>query len=119
ACSLREGARSKIRGFLQSLSAENPHIRSNLISAGIQAWKERKSLATDVSHAQEVEEENLRKKPPATGIEATARISFPSSHSRSFQAAPACNRLQDRATVVPVNAEQVGNRTEYFGAGHS
>jgi tRNA 2-thiocytidine biosynthesis protein TtcA len=60
ACSLREGARSKIRGFLQSLSAENPHIRSNLISAGIQVWKERKSLATDVSHAQEVVEENLR-----------------------------------------------------------
>jgi|SRR5215469_1777410 len=57
ACSLRQGARSKIRGFLQSLSAENPHIRSNLISAGIHVWKERRSLGTHAGVAEEVGEE--------------------------------------------------------------
>lgn len=38
-CSLKEGARTKVRTFLSSLSEENPHIYSNLISAGIQSWK--------------------------------------------------------------------------------
>lgn len=57
ACSLREGARSRIRGFLQSLAAENPHIRSNLVSAAIHVWKERRSLAADVSFAEEVAKE--------------------------------------------------------------
>jgi tRNA 2-thiocytidine biosynthesis protein TtcA len=38
-CSLKEGARTRVRGFLEVLSAENPHIYSNLISAGMKAWK--------------------------------------------------------------------------------
>jgi hypothetical protein len=40
-CSLKEGARTKVRGFLQGLAAENPHIYSNLISAGVKVWKGR------------------------------------------------------------------------------
>jgi tRNA 2-thiocytidine biosynthesis protein TtcA len=40
-CSLKESARVKLRAFLEGLSAENPHIYSNLISAGINVWKER------------------------------------------------------------------------------
>jgi len=39
ACSLKEGARTQVRSFLCSLSAENPHIYSNLISAGVKQWK--------------------------------------------------------------------------------
>ncbi len=39
ACSLKEGARTKVRSFLQSLSVENPHIYSNLISAGVKVWR--------------------------------------------------------------------------------
>lgn len=38
-CSLKEGARTAVRGFLKELSADNPHIYSNLISAGIKVWK--------------------------------------------------------------------------------
>jgi tRNA 2-thiocytidine biosynthesis protein TtcA len=49
ACSLREGARTKIRGFLHSLASENPHVRSNLVSAAVHVWKERRSLAMEVS----------------------------------------------------------------------
>jgi tRNA 2-thiocytidine biosynthesis protein TtcA len=45
-CSLKEGARTKLRGFLQNLSAENPHIYSNLISAGIKQWRGRAIAAT-------------------------------------------------------------------------
>jgi tRNA 2-thiocytidine biosynthesis protein TtcA len=40
-CSLKEGARTKVRGFLKGLAAENPHVYSNLISAGIKVWKGR------------------------------------------------------------------------------
>ena len=39
ACSLKEGTRTEVRGFLQSLAANNPHVYSNLISAGIKAWR--------------------------------------------------------------------------------
>jgi tRNA 2-thiocytidine biosynthesis protein TtcA len=42
-CSLKEGARTRVRSFLRSLSAENPHIYSNLISAGVKAWRDSKS----------------------------------------------------------------------------
>lgn len=48
ACSLKEGARKKVRGFLQSLAAENPHIYSNLISAGVKTWRAGKSSPADV-----------------------------------------------------------------------
>lgn len=47
-CSLKEGARSKVRNFLAALSAENPHIQSNLVSAGIRVWTERRPLFTEV-----------------------------------------------------------------------
>ncbi|MBV9183396.1 MAG: PP-loop domain-containing protein [Acidobacteria bacterium] len=49
ACSLREGARTRIRGFLESLAAENPHVRSNLVSAAVKVWKEKRSSAAEVS----------------------------------------------------------------------
>ena len=49
ACSLRDGARTRIRGFLQSLAAENPHVRSNLVSAAVHVWKHRRSFGTEVS----------------------------------------------------------------------
>ena len=48
-CSLKEGARTKVRTFLQSLSAENPHIYSNLISAGVKAWLASKATTSDAS----------------------------------------------------------------------
>lgn len=48
ACSLKEGARTKVRAFLQSLAEENPHIYSNLISAGIKSWKTGKNTPLDV-----------------------------------------------------------------------
>jgi tRNA 2-thiocytidine biosynthesis protein TtcA len=47
ACSLKEGPRTKIRAFLQSLAGENPHIYSNLISAAVKAWREKLS-GTDI-----------------------------------------------------------------------
>ncbi len=48
ACSLKEGARTDVRGFLQSLAAKNLHIYSNLISAGIKSWKSGKAEPADV-----------------------------------------------------------------------
>jgi tRNA 2-thiocytidine biosynthesis protein TtcA len=48
ACSLKEGARTKVRAFLQSLAGENPHIYSNLISAGIKSWKTGKNAPLDI-----------------------------------------------------------------------
>ncbi|MBV9183802.1 MAG: PP-loop domain-containing protein [Acidobacteria bacterium] len=57
ACSLREGARSKIRGFLESLVADNPHVRSNLVSAGVQVWKERRALGSEMAAAEEAAQE--------------------------------------------------------------
>ena len=38
-CSLKEGARTRVRGFLESLRSENPHVYSNLVAAGIKSWK--------------------------------------------------------------------------------
>ena len=49
ACSLKEGARTKVRSFLQALAEENPHIYSNLISAGIKSWKTGKNAPLDVA----------------------------------------------------------------------
>lgn len=43
ACSLKEGARSKLRSFLGQLSTGNPHIYSNLVLAGVREWQEKKS----------------------------------------------------------------------------
>lgn len=40
-CSLKEGTRTRLRTFLRGLSADNPHIYSNLISAGVDVWRER------------------------------------------------------------------------------
>lgn len=37
-CSLKEGTRTKMRTFLKQLSSENPHIYSNIISAGVGVW---------------------------------------------------------------------------------
>jgi tRNA 2-thiocytidine biosynthesis protein TtcA len=48
-CSLKEGARTKVRAFLQSLAGENPHIYSNLISAGVKTWRVSKAQASDGS----------------------------------------------------------------------
>ncbi len=39
ACSLKEGTRQAVRGFLQQVSAANPHIYSNIIAAGIRTWQ--------------------------------------------------------------------------------
>jgi tRNA 2-thiocytidine biosynthesis protein TtcA len=41
ACSLKEGARSKLRSILNQLSADNPHIYSNLVLAGVREWKKK------------------------------------------------------------------------------
>jgi tRNA 2-thiocytidine biosynthesis protein TtcA len=49
ACSLKEGARTKVRSFLQSLAEENPHIYSNLISAGIKSWRTKKNAALGIA----------------------------------------------------------------------
>jgi tRNA 2-thiocytidine biosynthesis protein TtcA len=48
ACSLKDGARTKVRSFLQSLAQENPHIYSNLISAGIKSWRMGRNAPLDV-----------------------------------------------------------------------
>lgn len=40
ACSLKEGTRQAVRGFLRQLSAGNPHIFGNIIAAGIRTWQE-------------------------------------------------------------------------------
>lgn len=37
ACSLKEGTRTQMRGFLRKVSEGNPHIYSNIIHAGIRA----------------------------------------------------------------------------------
>jgi len=37
-CSLKEGTRTKMRAFLRQLSSDNPHIYSNIISAGVGVW---------------------------------------------------------------------------------
>jgi tRNA 2-thiocytidine biosynthesis protein TtcA len=47
ACSLKEGARTKVRAFLQSLAAENPHIYSNLISAGVKSWRANRNAGSE------------------------------------------------------------------------
>lgn len=43
ACSLKEGTRTAVRGFLKQLADENPHIYGNVIGAGIRTWQERKT----------------------------------------------------------------------------
>jgi tRNA 2-thiocytidine biosynthesis protein TtcA len=39
ACSLKEGARTKVRAFLRDLSDGNPHIYSNVIRAAVKSWE--------------------------------------------------------------------------------
>jgi tRNA 2-thiocytidine biosynthesis protein TtcA len=38
-CSLKEGSRMVVRGFLEQISNKNPHIYGNIIGAGIRAWR--------------------------------------------------------------------------------
>jgi tRNA 2-thiocytidine biosynthesis protein TtcA len=38
-CSLKEGTRTSMRQFLRQISSGNPHIYSNIISAGVAAWQ--------------------------------------------------------------------------------
>jgi tRNA 2-thiocytidine biosynthesis protein TtcA len=45
ACSLKEGTRQAVRAFLRGLAAENPHIYSNIIAAGVRTWRERQTAA--------------------------------------------------------------------------
>jgi tRNA 2-thiocytidine biosynthesis protein TtcA len=40
ACSLKEGTRQAVRGFLKQVSTGNPHIFSNIIAAGVRHWQE-------------------------------------------------------------------------------
>jgi tRNA 2-thiocytidine biosynthesis protein TtcA len=40
ACSLKEGTRQAIRGFLRQTSQDNPHIYGNIIAAGVRTWKQ-------------------------------------------------------------------------------
>jgi tRNA 2-thiocytidine biosynthesis protein TtcA len=44
ACSLKEGTRQAVRGFLREVSAGNPHIYSNIIAAGVRTWQGRKDI---------------------------------------------------------------------------
>ena len=39
ACSLKEGTRQAVRGFLRQVSDGNPHIYSNIIAAGVRTWQ--------------------------------------------------------------------------------
>jgi tRNA 2-thiocytidine biosynthesis protein TtcA len=45
ACSLKEGARQAVRGFLQQLAAVNPHIYGNIIRAGKTAGSSQQAVA--------------------------------------------------------------------------
>ncbi len=40
ACSLKEGTRQAVRGFLRQVSDGNPHVFSNIIAAGIRTWEQ-------------------------------------------------------------------------------
>lgn len=40
ACSLKEGTRQVVRGFLHQVSTDNPHTFSNIIAAGIRSWRQ-------------------------------------------------------------------------------
>jgi tRNA 2-thiocytidine biosynthesis protein TtcA len=44
ACSLKEGTRQAVRGFLKQVSAGNPHIYSNIIAAGVRTWQAKRDL---------------------------------------------------------------------------
>jgi tRNA 2-thiocytidine biosynthesis protein TtcA len=55
ACSLKEGARTAVRGFLKQISSENPHIYGNIIGAGIRTWQD--NSAVSVEHDQEAAED--------------------------------------------------------------
>lgn len=58
ACSLKEGARTKVRAFLRDLSDGNPHIYSNVIRAAVKTWEaQRASAAESVDHSSGQQEE--------------------------------------------------------------
>jgi len=44
-CSLKEGTRTAMRQFLRQISSDNPHIYSNIISAGVGVWKAKHASA--------------------------------------------------------------------------
>lgn len=62
ACSLKEGTRQSMRTFLRQLSAENPHIYSNIIAAGVRAWQQNQAAqeheADETEAADESESES-------------------------------------------------------------
>lgn len=41
ACSMKETTRQTMRAFLDQLAADNPHIYSNIVAAGVRTWRER------------------------------------------------------------------------------
>ncbi len=47
ACSLKEGARQAVRGFLCQVSTDNPHIYSNIIAAGVRTWQKNRASANE------------------------------------------------------------------------
>jgi tRNA 2-thiocytidine biosynthesis protein TtcA len=55
ACSLKEGTRQAVRGFLRQVSDGNPHIFSNIIAAGVRTWQERKSVMSEKHSAEGAE----------------------------------------------------------------
>jgi tRNA 2-thiocytidine biosynthesis protein TtcA len=60
ACSLKEGTRQAVRGFLREVSAGNPHIYPNIIAAGVRTWQQRKGAEAEV----DAEENRLRAENP-------------------------------------------------------
>jgi len=53
ACSLKEGTRQAMRTFLRQLSAENPHIYSNIIAAGVRCWQQSQAAGQQEADADE------------------------------------------------------------------
>jgi tRNA 2-thiocytidine biosynthesis protein TtcA len=44
ACSLKEGTRQAVRGFLRQVAAANPHIYGNIIGAGVRVCAQKTSI---------------------------------------------------------------------------
>ncbi len=57
ACSFKEGTRQQMRAFLKQISSDNPHVYSNIISAGIRVQQERAAAQTKIFLQDDVSED--------------------------------------------------------------